>query len=99
MIEVRDNPDQSRYEILVDGELAGYARYVRRSGRIILVHTEIDDAFGGQGLGSKLAAGVLDDIRARKLLVVPLCPFMATYIERHPGAADLVDEAAVAALE
>ncbi|MCU1457547.1 MAG: GCN5-related N-acetyltransferase [Actinomycetia bacterium] len=99
MIEVQDNPDQGRFEIHVDGELAGYARYLRRAGRIILVHTEIDGAFEGQGLGSKLAAGVLDDVRSRNLKVVPLCPFMAKYIERHPDFADLVDEAALAALD
>ncbi len=99
MIDVQDDPDQSRYEIRVDGELAGHARYVRRAGRVILVHTEIDGAFEGRGLGSKLATGVLDDIRSRGLLVVPLCEFMATYIERHPAYADLVDEAALAALD
>lgn len=99
MIEVSDNPDRSRYEIRVDGELAGYALYARRARRVILVHTEIDGGFEGRGLGSKLATGVLDDIRSRGLMVVPLCPFMASYIERHPEYGDLVDAAALAALE
>src|SRR5689334_4579253 len=76
MIEVRDNPDQVRYDIFVDGKLAGFARYVRKGKRIVFVHTEIDDAHEGQGLGSKLAQGALDDARTRGLAVVPLCPFI-----------------------
>jgi predicted GNAT family acetyltransferase len=96
---VRDNPDRLRYEIFDDdGALAGFAQYVLRSGRIIFVHTEIDDAFEGKGLGTKLAAGALDDVRRRGHLVVPLCPFIASYIERHPEYDDLVDHAALAAL-
>jgi predicted GNAT family acetyltransferase len=96
---VRDNPDRLRYEVFDDdGALAGFAQYVLRSDRMIFVHTEIDDAFEGKGFGSKLAAGALDDVRRRGHLVVPLCPFIASYIERHPEYDDLVDHAALAAL-
>jgi predicted GNAT family acetyltransferase len=99
MAKVRDNPDRLRYEVFDDdGALAGFAQYVLRSGRIIFVHTEIDDAYEGKGLGSQLAAEALDDVRRRGHLVVPLCPFIASYIERHPEYADLVDHAALAAL-
>ncbi|MDQ1520438.1 MAG: molybdenum cofactor cytidylyltransferase [Actinomycetota bacterium] len=99
MATVRDNPDRLRYEVFDDdGALAGFAQYVLRSDRMIFVHTEIDDAFEGKGLGSKLAAGALDDVRRRGHLVVPLCPFIASYIERHPEYDDLVDHAALAAL-
>lgn len=98
MIEVRDNTERDRYEIFSDGTLAGFAQYVMRPRRIIMVHTEIDDAFAGHGLGSKLAMGALDDIRVRGLRVVPLCPFIARYIEQHPEYDDLVDHAALAAL-
>jgi predicted GNAT family acetyltransferase len=91
MIEVRDNPAENRFEIF-DGEtLAGFARYVRRPGRIIYVHTEIDPAFEGKGMGSKLAADALDAARAAGERVVPLCPFINDYIERHPKYIDLVD--------
>lgn len=98
-IAITDVPAQSRYEITVDGALAGFARYVRKGGRLIFVHTEIDPAFGGKGLGSKLAAAALADARARSLPVVPLCPFIASYIERHPSELDNVDTAMLAALE
>ncbi|HWS47883.1 MAG TPA: GNAT family N-acetyltransferase [Acidimicrobiia bacterium] len=98
MVEVRNNEQRRRYEILDGLGVAGFAQYVIRPGRVILVHTEIDPAFEGRGLGSKLAAGALDDIRSRGLRVVPLCPFIEAYIESHPEYQDLVDRDAVAAL-
>ena len=100
MTEVRDNPDQHRFEIYDDdGRLAGFARYARRPGRIFFVHTEIDPAFEGRGMGSKLAAGALDAVRATGEHVVPLCPFVAHYIDTHPAYADLVDHELLARLE
>ena len=89
-ITVRDAPDASRYEISVDGELAGFTVYlIGPPTTITFVHTEIDDRFGGQGIGSKLAAGALDDVRRRGLRVVAECEFIAGYLERH--AAEYAD--------
>jgi predicted GNAT family acetyltransferase len=90
-IVVQDAPDQSRFEILVDGERAGIAQYGRRGGRFVFVHTEIDPKFEGRGLGSKLAARALDHVRGAGELVVPLCPFIGSYISRHPEYDDIVD--------
>ncbi len=81
--EVRDNPTKYRYEVLADGELAGYAQYVLRGGRIAFVHTEVDESYEGLGLGGRLARAALDDARARGLVVEPFCPFIAGFIERH----------------
>ena len=81
--EVRNNKSGYRYEIWADSELAGYARYVPRTGRIAFVHTEIHDSYEGLGLGSQLAREALDDARARGLMVEPFCPFIAGYVERH----------------
>jgi predicted GNAT family acetyltransferase len=89
-IETIDRPDRNRYEIMVDGHVAGVATYRLGDGEITLVHTEVDRSFGGRGLGSRLAADVLDDIRARGLGVRPQCPFMARYIRSHPAYQDLV---------
>jgi predicted GNAT family acetyltransferase len=97
--EVHDNPSKLRYEITVDGVVAGFAQYVRKGGRLVFTHTEIDDAFEGKGLGSILARGALDDARAHGHPVVPLCPFIASFIERHPEYADLVDHDLLAAFE
>jgi predicted GNAT family acetyltransferase len=93
-IQVADNWDRSRYEIVMDGKLAGFVTYRRQGDTVTLVHTEIDDAFEGHGLGSRLARGALDDIRARNEHVVPKCPFIAQYIREHEEYGDLVADAA-----
>jgi predicted GNAT family acetyltransferase len=88
-IEVRDHPDANRYEIHVGGRLAGFADYRDRGGRRIFVHTEVDPAHAGKGLGNRLAAGALDDVRARALPIVVRCPFIRAFIKRHPEYRDL----------
>ena len=97
--EVRDRADQQRFELLLDGEVVGFARYVRRPGRVIFVHTEVDAAHGGKGLGSVLVAGALDLVRAEGVRVVPLCPYVGAFLARHPEYADLVDRELVARLD
>ena len=98
MIDIHDNPDATRYEIVVDGVLAGFARYVPRKGRVVMVHTEIGDAYEGQGLAGRLVQWALDDLRTRGLQVVPLCPYVARYIDKHPEYDDLVDHESLAIL-
>ncbi|MCU1461515.1 MAG: hypothetical protein JWO37_1590 [Acidimicrobiales bacterium] len=88
---VVDNPEQHRYEARVDGQLAGFAEYRRRADRIVFTHTEVDDAFEGQGIGGRLASFALDDARARGLVVVAQCPFVRNYIRRHPEYEDLLN--------
>ncbi len=87
---VADNPPELRYEVWADGRLAGLIRYTLGDGEITLVHTEVDPAFEGRGLGSVLVAGALEDIRRRGLKLHPLCPFVAAYVRRHPEFADLL---------
>jgi predicted GNAT family acetyltransferase len=88
--EVVDVPQASRYELRLGGRLIGLAVYRRRDGRIAFTHTEVDESCEGRGFGSRLAAAALDDARRDGLAVVPLCPFIAHYIERHPEYAQLV---------
>jgi predicted GNAT family acetyltransferase len=97
--EVRDVPDAHRYEIRLDGAPAGFALYQRRGGRTYFVHTEIDPAFEGKGLGSVLAKGALDAERGRGEPIIPLCPFIRRYIDRHPEYADLVDKDLLARID
>jgi uncharacterized protein len=89
---VADNPDASRYELRLDGRLIGIAAYRRRPGRIAITHTEVEPACSGRGFGSMLAEAALRDARARGERVVPLCPFIADYIRRHPEYEDLLAE-------
>jgi len=97
-IIVRDDPDRHRFEIVLDGTTAGYAVYHQRGGRYFFVHTEIADEDEGQGLGSALARGALDKVRARSATVIPLCPFIAGWIDKHPEYDDLVDHELLATL-
>lgn len=89
-VQVTDNSEAGRYEAHVNGELAGYIVYRDQPGGIVLVHTEVLEQFEGQGVGSRLVAAALDDIRERGLSVTPLCRFAASYIDRHPEYGDLV---------
>jgi predicted GNAT family acetyltransferase len=89
-IEIAREAEAERYVITVDGEPAGLAQYRDREGLIAFVHTEIDDRFEGQGLGGRLVSFALDDARQRGLQVLPFCPFVNGYIERHREYADLV---------
>ena len=98
-VQVSDDAERDRYEIRLDGELAGFAQYARRGGRTLFVHTEIDPAFEGHGLGSKLAAGALDAERAAGRPVVPVCPFIRRYIDRHPEYLELVDQELLARID
>ena len=85
-----NNADQHRYEISVDGTLAGYAEYNLLEGAVLFTHTEILEAFEGKGLGSKLARYALDDVRAKGVWAIPVCKFIAGYIHKHPEYIDLV---------
>lgn len=88
-LTVRDNAEQARYEALVGSEVVGFTAYRLEPERITLVHTEIDPAFEGHGIASRLVAGAIDDIRERGLTLVAVCPFVRSYLERHPENADL----------
>jgi hypothetical protein len=90
MIDATDNSKLHRYEMVVDGWTA-YVTYDLTDERIVLLHTLVPSALAGKGVGTALATAVLDDIRRRKLRVVPECPFIANFIARHPGFADLVE--------
>ncbi len=87
---VRDNPEEAQYEILIGSTVAGYSEYRLESQTITFFHTEVSPDFGGQGLGGKLAAAALADVRARGLAVIPECPFIRGYIRKHPEFLDLV---------
>jgi hypothetical protein len=92
-IAVADNPADERYEVRVDGELAGFAQYRLRRGLIAFTHTKVEDRFEGRGLGGRLVSFALDDARCRGLAVLPFCPFVNGYIQRHREYADLVPAA------
>ncbi len=88
--EFIDAPDHHRYELRAGDELVGIIDYRIHGDVIRLIHTEVPSAFSGQGHASTLARSALDDARSRGLTVRPDCPYVASYIEKHPEYADLV---------
>lgn len=89
-ITVTDAPARHRYEARAGDGLAGFVAYRRQGDVITLVHTEVDEAYEGKGVGGALVRGALDDARSRGLAVVPVCPFVRSWLERHPDYAELV---------
>lgn len=90
---VTDDPDASRYEIRVDGELAGFAEYHLYKGVAAFTHTEIRPEFEGHGLASTLIRHALDDARRRRQSVEPFCPFVRSFIAKHHEYRYLVPKA------
>lgn len=87
---VADNPGESRFDLRLDGEIVGFAEYRPAGDSVIISHTEIADGHEGEGLGGVLVREALERIRASGKTVIPICPFTAAYIGRHPEFVDLV---------
>jgi predicted GNAT family acetyltransferase len=92
-IEVADAPERERYELSIDGEVVGFTIYRARPGLIAFVHTEVDERLQGRGLADRLIRFALQDARARSLAVLPFCPFVKAFIERHREFEELVPDA------
>lgn len=89
--EVHDNTRSHRFELEIDDQVA--KAWYRMQGNVItFTHTEVPDELSGQGVGSRLAKGALDAVRAAKMKVVAMCPFIATYIKRHREYQDLLTD-------
>jgi uncharacterized protein len=89
-VTVRDNPTELRYELLDGDTVVGLIRYRLEPGAVALIHTEIEPAHEGQGLASELVKGALDDLRGRGLRLIPICPYVRSWLERHPEYTELV---------
>ncbi|MDX6278031.1 MAG: uncharacterized protein QOJ72_2159 [Nocardioidaceae bacterium] len=87
---ITHNEDEQRYEIAVDGILAGYTQAIEDGDVVTFPHTVIFDQFEGQGLASELVTAALDDVRVRGKKVVATCPYVKRYIDKHPDYADLL---------
>ncbi len=81
--DLRHNEAQSRYELLVDGQVAARAEYLREGDAVRFTHTEVSPEREGQGLAARVAAFALDDVRTRGLKAIPQCSYIAGYIARH----------------
>ena len=89
---IHDNAEETRFEITVDGELAGYVDYTREGDEYALPHTRVFSQFDGRGIGGQLITGALTEIASRGGSVLPFCPFVPKVIRDHPEFLDLVPE-------
>jgi uncharacterized protein len=92
MTEVLNVPEESCFEIRLDGRRIGLLDYYISGDTAVIPHTEIDPAYGGRGLGGELVKGALDELRGSGLRVRPVCSFVSHYIARHPEYAEMVRE-------
>ena len=88
--EVRNNAEESRYELVVDAEVIGVAEYRRQGDTLVFPHTQVKSSFRGQGMGARLVQAALDDVRARGQRVVPRCWYVAEFIDANPEYRDLL---------
>ena len=89
MAAVVNDEAGSRYTLQAEGGTA-IAVYRKRGDVIAFVHTEVPEALEGQGIGSRLIAGAIDDVRRRGYKMAPECSFVRDYVSRHPETQDLV---------
>ncbi|WP_373319774.1 GNAT family N-acetyltransferase [Rugosimonospora africana] len=91
-ITVRDNPEQHRYEAVADDAVAGIIQYRdRHDGARVFLHTETMPDFAGKGVASVLVRQALEMERERRQMVVPVCPFVSAFLERHPEYKDVTE--------
>jgi predicted GNAT family acetyltransferase len=89
--EVRENPEQHRFELPIEGGAVAAAYYTIVDGRVVLTHTEVPSEFAGQGIATRLARGTFDLLRRSGRKAVLKCPFMGEFFARHPEYADVVE--------
>ena len=87
--ELIDNVDSKRYEFQI-GEYRPRLEYIKAANKIFLTHTEVPKDLAGKGIGSALIKAVLEEVEKLGLTLVPLCPFVALYIQRNPEWRKLV---------
>jgi uncharacterized protein len=90
VLTIRDDAAAQRYVGQDAGDLAGFIDYVVRHDRLALIHTEVLPAYQGRGVGDRLVRFALDDARRRSLRVIPICPYVRAFVERHPETQDIV---------
>lgn len=88
--QVRNNPEESRYELVLDGEVVGVADYRRQGDTLIFPHTQVKSSLRGQGLGAQLVKAALDDARANGFSVMAHCWYVAEFIDDNPEYRDLL---------
>ena len=85
------HPSNTRYELLLDGSVVGFAGFSLHDSVVTIPHVETTPEHRGKDFAAQLMRGVLDDIRERGQTVRPVCPYASAYIQRHPETNDLLE--------
>ncbi|UGY91215.1 GNAT family N-acetyltransferase [Streptomyces gobiensis] len=88
-VTIEDNAPAARFEAYEGDDLVGFATYTRKAGVVVYQHTEVEPEYRRQGIGGALVRAALDDARQRGLRVRALCPFVSSWMDRHPEYRDL----------
>jgi predicted GNAT family acetyltransferase len=96
--ELNDNRSLGRYELTIDGATA-FITYRRCGNVVILMHTEVPGVLSGRSAGSRLAKEVLDHLKKSGVKIVPECPFIASYVRKHPEFRELVEKPSAAEID
>ncbi len=91
--------DPDRFEVSVDGQVAGFTQFVDVGGQRIFFHTEIGEEFGGRGLAAVVVEQALTATRGDGLRIVPVCPYVKKYVQKHHDFDDIVDKVTPEALQ
>lgn len=86
-----NNEPQNQFELHIDGHIA-FAEYACEGNKIYLTHTEVPKAIEGQGYGSELVKKALQYIKKNHLTLIPLCSFVAHYVNNHPEWQSILSE-------
>lgn len=89
--EIVNNKSMRRYELPIANEAVAVTYYSLDDGRVVQLHTEVPNEFGGQGIGKRLVHAVFETLKAEGKRVIAKCPFMASYAARHPEYAAMLD--------
>ncbi|WP_371406865.1 N-acetyltransferase [Kribbella sp. NBC_00662] len=90
-LQIRNNATEGAFEAVLDDEVVGRVGYRVRQGRVVLTHTEVDEAHRGKGIANQLVRTALDDVVATGRRLTNFCPFIADYIADHPSYKTLID--------
>lgn len=88
-VDVRNNTEKSRFEIIVSDEIVGFAAYEDTGELMVFTHTEIEPGNEGKGYAGTLIKSALDEVREREMLALPVCPFVQGWIAKNPEYGDL----------
>jgi predicted GNAT family acetyltransferase len=83
-VTIVDNPERNRYEAIIEGEVAGFSEYEKRQDFVVFPHTEVNKSYRGMGIADRLVQRAVDEVHGVRGKIYPLCPFVKSWLDKHP---------------